>query len=92
MPLTDTAIKNAKPRAKPYKLADERGLHLLVQPKGGRLWRMKYRVDGADSQGQPKRIERLLSFGSYPEVSLKSARDLRDEARKGRVPGRGVAE
>ena len=82
MPLTDTAIKNAKPRAKPYKLADERGLHLLVQPKGGRLWRMKYRVDGADSQGQPKRIERLLSFGSYPEVSLKSARDLRDEARK----------
>lgn len=82
MPLTDTAIKNAKPRAKPYKLADERGLHLLVQPTGGRLWRMKYRVDGADSQGQPKRIERLLSFGSYPEVSLKSARDLRDEARK----------
>jgi len=43
---------------------------------------MKYRVDGADSEGLPKRIERLLSFGSYPEVSLKSARDLRDEARK----------
>jgi len=82
MPLTDTAIRNAKPGAKPYKLADERGLHLLVQPQGGRLWRMKYRVDGADSEGLPKRVERLLSFGSYPEVSLKSARDLTDEARK----------
>jgi integrase len=82
MRLTDTAIRNAKPGAKPYKLADERGLHLLIQPQGGRLWRMKYRVNGADSEGLPKRIERLLSFGSYPEVSLKSARELRDEARK----------
>lgn len=82
MALTDTAIKNAKPKAKPYKLADEKGLHLLVHPSGGLLWRMKYRVDGADDQGQPKRIEKLLSLGSYPEISLKGARALRDDARK----------
>lgn len=82
MSLTDTAIKNAKAKAKPYKLADEKGLHLLVQPSGGQLWRMKYRADGADDQGKPKRVEKLLSFGSYPEVTLKSARALRDEARK----------
>ena len=82
MALTDTAIKNARSKIKPYKLADEKGLHLLVQPSGGLLWRMKYRSDGSDDQGRPKRVERLLSFGSYPEVSLKGARALRDEARK----------
>lgn len=82
MALTDTAIKNAKPRAKPYKLADEKGLHLLVNPTGGLLWRMKYRADGSDDQGKPKRIEKLLSLGSYPEISLKAARSLRDDARR----------
>jgi integrase len=82
MALTDTAIKNAKPRTKPYKLTDEKGLHLLVNPSGGLLWRMKYRADGADDHGQPKRIEKLLSLGSYPEVSLKAARAFRDGARK----------
>lgn len=87
MALTDTAIKNAKAKAKPYKLADERGLHLLVQPTGGQLWRMKYRVDGADDQGMPKRVEKLLSFGAYPEITLKGARTLRDEARKQPVAG-----
>ena len=46
MALTDVAIKNAKPRAKPYKLGDGGGLFLLVQPSGGKLWRLKYRVDG----------------------------------------------
>jgi len=81
MALTDTAIKNARPGTKPYKLADERGLHILVQPSGVRLWRMKYRTDGADDQGQAKRVEKLLSFGSYPEITLKRARALRDEAR-----------
>jgi len=75
MALTDTAIKNVKPKAKPYKLADEKGLHLLVRPSGGLLWRMKYRADGADDQGRPKRVEKLLSFGSYPAITLKDARD-----------------
>ena len=82
MALTDTAIRNAKPKAKPYKLVDDKGLHLLVRPSGGLLWRMKYRADGSDDLGQPKRIEKLLSFGSYPAVTLKDARALRDEARR----------
>jgi hypothetical protein len=82
MALTDTAIRNAKPKAKPYKLADDKGLHLLVRPSGGLLWRMKYRADGSDDLGQPKRIEKLLSFGSYPAITLKDARALRDEARR----------
>lgn len=82
MALTNTAIKSARPRATPYKLADEKGLHLLVQPSGSMLWRMKYRVDGTTDDGQPKRVEKLLSFGGHPEISLKDARALRDEARR----------
>jgi integrase len=71
--LTELAVKAAKPREKPYKLFDERGLYLLVSPTGARLWRFKYRQD---------RTERLLTFGAHPEVSLKRARDKRDEARR----------
>ena len=44
MALTDIAIRNAKPRVKPYKLGDAAGLFMLVQPTGGKLWRLKYRV------------------------------------------------
>jgi hypothetical protein len=80
MALTDTAIKNAKTKAKLYKLTDAKGLHLLVNPLGRFLWRIKYRADGADEQAQPKQIEKLLSLGSYPEISLKAARVLRDDA------------
>ncbi len=71
--LSDTAVRNAKPREKPYKLSDERALYLLVNPNGSRLWRFKYRIGGR---------EKLLSFGGYPDVSLKQARDWRDEARR----------
>lgn len=73
MPLTDTAIRTAKPRNKPYKLADEKGMFLYITPAGGKLWRLKYRVDGK---------EKLLSLGAYPDVGLKDARARRDEARK----------
>ncbi len=69
MPLTDTAIKKAKQR----KLYDERGLFLLISPKGGKWWWFKYLFDGK---------EKLLSLGAYPDVSLKEARDRRDKARK----------
>lgn len=72
MSLTDTAIRNAKPGAKPIKLGDERGLFLLVQPSGGKLWRLKYRFAGKELK---------LSLGTYPDVSLKEARRRRDEAR-----------
>ena len=73
MPLTNVAIRNAKPRLKPYKLGDSLGLFLLVQPAGGKLWRLKYRVDGK---------EKKLSIGSYPEVGLAEARRRRDDARE----------
>lgn len=73
MALTDTQVRNAKPREKSYKLFDERGLFLLIKPNGGKLWRFKYRYDGK---------EKLLALGTYPDTSLKDARDSRDEARK----------
>lgn len=78
MPLTDTKIKNAKPQAKPYKLADEKGLFLLVHPNGSRYWRWKFRVGGK---------EKLLALGVYPDVSLKAAREKRDEGRKALAGG-----
>lgn len=71
--LTDNAIRSAKPREKPYKLFDERGLFVLVMPSGARWWRLKFRV---------ARKERLLSLGVYPDVSLKVARERRDDMRK----------
>ncbi|MEM8697020.1 MAG: Arm DNA-binding domain-containing protein [Pseudomonadota bacterium] len=72
MALTDTRIRNAKHGPKPIKLFDERGLFLLLQPSGGKLWRLKYRIDGK---------EKKLSLGIYPDVTLKQARKRRDEAR-----------
>ncbi|WP_042269936.1 tyrosine-type recombinase/integrase [Paraburkholderia heleia] len=73
MPLSDTTIRGAKPGVKPVKLSDAGGLYLLLTPSGSRLWRMKYRFAGK---------EKLLALGVYPTVSLKDARDRRDEARK----------
>jgi len=73
MPLTDIKIKQAKPRDKAYKLSDEKGLYLEIAPSGGRWWRLKFRFDGK---------EKRLSLGVYPDVSLASARERRDEARK----------
>jgi Arm DNA-binding domain len=92
MALTATALKNAKPKAKPYKLADEKGLFVIVSPSGGMLWRWKYRVDGVGQDGEPKRIEKLLALGTYPEVSLKLARDRRDVAREQHATGIDPAE
>lgn len=86
MPLTDTAVRNAKPgmkpakgaepakpTTKPYRLSDERGLYLEVTPAGGKYWRFKYRFEG---------IEKRLALGVFPDVPLKMARERRDEARK----------
>lgn len=63
------------PSPKPYKLADGGGLFLLVNPNGGKWWRLKYRRPDTGK-------ENLLSFGTFPDVSLKQARERRDEARK----------
>lgn len=73
MALTDAAIRNAKPREKPYKVSDAKGLYLQVNPHGSKLWRLKYRING---------VERKLALGSYPEISLAEAREARDAARK----------
>ncbi|KPN72401.1 integrase arm-type DNA-binding domain-containing protein [Neisseria sp. 83E34] len=73
MPLNDRQIKNAKPAAKPYKLADGKGMFLQVTPAGGKLWRLKYRIDGK---------EKLLSIGKYPAVSLSEAREAAENARR----------
>ncbi len=72
-PLTDSAIKTAKPTDKPYKLTDGQGLYLEVMPTGSKLWRLKYRY--ADK-------EKRLAFGIYPAVSLQQARQRRTEARE----------
>lgn len=72
MPLSDPAIKKAKPADKPYKLSDEKGLFLLITPTGGKWWRLKYRFAGK---------EKLLALGTYPDVNLARARKKRDEAR-----------
>lgn len=73
MSLTDTAIRNAKPGPKPLRLYDEKGLYLEVRPTGAKWWRFKYRFGG---------VAKLLSLGVYDEITLKKARDRRDEARK----------
>lgn len=72
MPLTDTAIRNAKPLDKPWKLSDALGLYLLIKPNGSKLWQLKYRFGGK---------EKKLAFGAYPTVTLANARKLREEAR-----------
>lgn len=80
--LSEMAVRQAKPKNKAYKLSDFEGLYLYVSKAGHRSWRLKYRFAGK---------ERRLIFGSYPEVSLKDARELKLDARKllaaGRDPG-----
>jgi len=65
MPLTDTQIKQAKPREKAYRLSDARGLYIEITPAGSKCWRLKYRFSGK---------EKRLSMGLYPKVTLKAAR------------------
>jgi integrase len=78
MALTDTAIRNAKPRDKEFKLTDGGGLYLLVKPNGSRLWNMAYRFDGR---------QKKLSIGVYPTVGLAAARAAREAARTTLVGG-----
>ena len=73
MALTDTAVRNAKPKEKPYKLGDSGGLFVIVRPNGAKWWRLKYRFGGKEKQ---------LSLGVYPDVSLHQARRRRDEHRQ----------
>ena len=73
MPLTDTAIRSAKPQNKTVKMFDGGGLYLELAPTGGKWWRLKYRLDGK---------EKRISLGTYPTIGLKEARQRRDEAKK----------
>jgi Arm DNA-binding domain len=76
--LSDTRVRNAKPAARPIKLSDAGGLHLLIQPRGSKLWRLAYRFAGK---------QRTLALGIYPIVSLQDARHQRDEAKRQLVNG-----
>jgi len=91
MPLTDAAVRSAKPKAKSYKLSDSHGLYLEVSPRGGKWWRYKFRIGPKGAK-----VERKLSLGVYPAVSLREAREGRDDARKqlrdGQDPSRVKAE
>src|SRR5215470_8572401 len=71
--LSEARIRASRPKDRPYKLFDERGLFMLVTPAGGRLWRFRYRLGG---------VEKLLTLGAYPDVPLKRARERRDDARR----------
>jgi integrase len=77
-PLTDVTVRNAKPKAKDYKLADGGGLYLLVTTTGGKLWRMDYRFSDK---------RKTLSFKAYPAVTLADARAERDQAKRLLVKG-----
>jgi len=73
MLLTDMKVKSAKPAEKQYKLSDGKGLYLLILPSGGKYWHFRSKAGGK---------EKLMSFGTYPEVSLADAREKREAARK----------
>ena len=73
MPLKDITVRNTKPTARPRKLSDGGGLHLLVQPNGSKLWRLAYRFAGK---------QKTMALGVYPTVSLADARSQRDQAKK----------
>jgi len=81
--LTDAKIRALKTKGKAYKTSDFGGLYLYVTSKGSKLWRLKYRYNGKEGK---------LSFGPYPEISLKDARDLRDEAKAQLQKGHNPAQ
>jgi len=81
--LTALGVRQAKPRNKPYKLFDERGLFLLISPSSSKIWRFKYRYCGKEKQ---------ISFGHYPDVSLAQAREARADARRELATGVNPSE
>ena len=84
MALTDSAIRALKPRDAVYKVADEKGLYLMVTPAGGKLWKLKFRNVAS--------IEKKLSLGVHPDLGLKDAREAREQARSALAKGADPAE
>ena len=74
--LSDTKVRSAKPRQKPYKISDGHQLYLYVSTAGGKLWRMNDQFDEK---------QRTLSLGHYPIIGLSEARELRDEDKRRRT-------
>jgi len=83
MSLSDAKARNARPKTKPYKIADGEGLFLLIVPSGSKYWRLKYFFAGK---------EKLLAFGVYPEIALSDARERRMQARKVLAAGNDPGE
>ena len=81
--LSDAQARNAKPRSKPYKIADGEGLFLLIMPSGSKYWRLKYFFAGK---------EKVLALGVYPEINLADARERRAQARKVLAAGNDPVE
>jgi integrase len=81
--LSDAAVRNAKPKTKPYKMSDGEGLFLLVTPAGGKYWRLKYFFGSK---------EKLLALGVFPEIGLSEARERRAQARKVLATGNDPGE
>lgn len=80
--LSDSKVRALKPKDKLYKIADERGLVLLVMPSGSKLWRFRYRLEGK---------EQMLSLGAYPDITLADARARRDAMRRQLALGQNPA-
>src|ERR1700730_3702885 len=81
--LSNAKARNAKPRTKPYKIADGEGLFLLITPSGSKYWRLKYFFAGK---------EKLLALGVYPDINLADARERRAQAREALAAGNDPGE
>ena len=81
MPLSDIAIRNAKPASGIVKLSDGGGLQVWIMPNGSKLWRLAYRFDGK---------QLLMAVGSYPAITLAAARDKREAAKASRALSRAA--
>jgi len=82
--LTETAIRNAIPLQRPYKLSDGGGVFLIVNPNRSKWWRFRYRygLKSSPIKGKNQEKEKLLSLGTFPEVRLEKVRQLRDKFRE----------
>jgi integrase len=81
--LSDAKARNAKPKAKPYKISDGGGLFLLIKPSGSKYWRLRYFFAGK---------EKMLALGVYPDVTLAVARERRTQAQKQLATGNDPGE